>query len=294
MPEETVIVGDANSHFVFRSCHNSQDCKLIRTYSMPLLLYLQGIKISLAVAKYSHFDENHRLYFCSSICSWFFLDLGEIRFLATLSRGVIPFGPELKAVSVTAKGSKYSWLSVSVKGYHQILDSQRLLDDIRDEIDDESPDLYIGVIHKRPSLIEPEKLKPRTYMAFYKTLGFNALESVKDLKSALSSKNHYSIRDGGGGGGGGGDSGRVLGGLIFSSYYTGGSYLDSFPFYKNFPGAPLTGVVCNKEIGRDSTGSSMWRLQDKEDSPAGCSIHVCTTVYLVLSFLPPSSNLLIN
>ena len=117
----------------------------------------------------------------------------------------------------------------------------------------------------------------------------NALESLKVLKSASSSKNRYSMRDAAAGGNGG-----VFGGLIFSCHFRGESYFESFPFYSNFPGAPLAGVVCNKEIGRDSTGSSMWQLQAKEESPARCSLHVCTTVYLVLSYVPPSPNLLTN
>ena len=117
----------------------------------------------------------------------------------------------------------------------------------------------------------------------------NAFENLKVLKSTSSSKNRYSIRDAAAGGNGG-----VFGGLIFSCHYRGESYFDSFPFCSNFPDAPLAGVVCNKEIGRDSTGSSMWQLQAKEESPARCSLHVCTTVYLVLSYVPPSPNLLVN
>ncbi|XP_021286594.1 F-box/LRR-repeat protein At5g63520-like isoform X2 [Herrania umbratica] len=269
MPEETVIVGDASSRFLFRS---------------------GGI--------------------------------GETRFHVTLSTGVMPFGPELRAVSVTSKGSECSWLTACMNGYDEILDSQRLLDDISDEMDDESTDLYIGVIQKRPSSIEPEKLELRTYLAFYEVLGgdeeylvvdgvgirpgdtflfyhsdsdtassscLNAFENLKVLKAASSSKTRYSIRDVAAAGGGGDGNGEVFGCLMFSCHYRGESYFDSFPFYSNFPGAPLAGVVCNKEIGRDSTGSStsMWQ-QAKGESPARCSLHVCTTVYLVLSFVPPS------
>lgn len=117
----------------------------------------------------------------------------------------------------------------------------------------------------------------------------NAFENLKVLKAASSSKTRYSIRDAAAGGGGSND--EVFGGLMFSCHYRGESYFDSFPFYSNFPGAPLAGVVCNREIGRDSTGSStsMWQ-QAKGESPARCSLHVCTTVFLVLSFVPPSAD----
>lgn len=60
--------------------------------------------------------------------------IGETRFHVTLSTGVMPFGPELRAVSVTAKGSECSWLTACMNGYDEILDSQRLLDDISDEV----------------------------------------------------------------------------------------------------------------------------------------------------------------
>ncbi|XVF08677.1 hypothetical protein REPUB_Repub07fG0023700 [Reevesia pubescens] len=293
MPEEAVVVGDASSRFMCRSGHNSHNCN-------EDMFFFDAVALVFARDK----DKPH--------------GIGETRFHATLSTGVMPFGPELKAISVTAKGSECSWLTASMNGYHQILDNQRLLDDISDEMEDESADLYVGVIQKRPSSIEPEKLELRTYLAFYEVLGgddeylvvdgvgikpgdtflfyhsdsetassscLNAFERLKVLKTASSSKNHCSIRNATTAGNGG-----VFGGLMFSSHYRGESYFDSFPFYSNFPGAPLAGMVCNKEIGRDSTSYSMWQ-QAKEESPARCSLHVCTTVYLVLSYDPPSPNL---
>lgn len=84
-------------------------------------------------------------------------------------------------------------------------------------------------------------------------------------------------------------------GDLFQFYHSeihnrGDSYFDSFTFYNNFPaGAPLAGVVCNKEIiGR------MCQSQAKEESSARCFQHVCTTIYLVLSYGPPSPSLLVN
>lgn len=113
----------------------------------------------------------------------------------------------------------------------------------------------------------------------------NAFEKLKVLKpEASSSQNSYSNLDSNGG---------VFGGMLFSSHYRGETYFDSFPIYSNFPGTPLAGIVCNREIGRDSTAASMWQ-EAKEESPARCSLHVCTTVYLLFVYVPPSPNLYIN
>ncbi|KAB2038272.1 hypothetical protein ERO13_D03G113600v2 [Gossypium hirsutum] len=293
MPEETVIVGEASSRFVCKTARNSEEYN-------PDLYFFDAL--ALVFAK----DKNKPP------------GIGETRFHATLSTGVMPFGPELKAISVTAKGTECSWLTASMNGYHQILDSQRLLDDISEEMDDEAADLYIGVIQKRPSSLEHEKMKLRTYLAFYEVLGgdeeylvvdgvgikpgdtflfyhsdsatassscLNAFEKLKVLKpAASSSRNPYSNMDSNGG---------VFGGLLFSSHYRGETYFDSFPIYSNFPGTPLAGIVCNREIGRDSTAASMWQ-EAKEESPARCSLHVCTTVYLVFVYVPPARNLYIN
>ncbi|XVE56554.1 hypothetical protein DITRI_Ditri04bG0020400 [Diplodiscus trichospermus] len=300
MPRETVIVGDASSRFLCSSGHNS------RNYNADLYHF---DAVALVFAR----DKNKPN------------GIGETRFHATLSTGVIPFGPELKALCVTSKGTECSWLIASMNGYHQILDIQRLLDDISDEMDDESADLYIGVIQKRQTSIEPGKFELRTSLAFYEVLGgqeeylivdgvgikpgdtflfyhsdwdtasascLNAYENLRVLNTASSSKNHHFLGDAAGAAGSVGNGG-VFGGLMFSSHYRGESYFDSYPFCSNFPGSPLAGMVCNKEIGRDPAVSSMWQ-QAKEESPARCSLHVCTTVYLVFSYVPPSPYLLLN
>ncbi|XVF49588.1 hypothetical protein PTKIN_Ptkin04bG0024900 [Pterospermum kingtungense] len=276
MPEETVIVGDASSRFLCRSGHITPDYN-------PDLFFVDAVALVFA-------RDKHKPH-----------GIGEVRFHATMSTGVIPFGPELKAVSVAVNDSECSWLVASINGCHQILDSQRLLDDISHEMEDKEAALYIGVIQKRLSPIEPVKLESRKYLAFYEVLGgddaylvvngvgirpgdtflfyhsdsdtassscLNAFENLKVLKTASPLRN------------------LVFGGLIFSCHYHRDPYFHSFPFYSNFPGAPLAGMVCNKEIGRDPTVSSMWQ-QAKNESPARCSLHVCTTFYLVLSYVPP-------
>ncbi|KAK8690840.1 hypothetical protein V6N13_074366 [Hibiscus sabdariffa] len=112
---------------------------------------------------------------------------------------------------------------------------------------DEAAGLYIGVIQKRPSCIEQEKMEPRTYLVFYEVTVANAgylvvkgvgiqpgdtflfyhsdsatasatchsaFEKFQVLNPASSSRNLDS-RDSAGGG----SNGEVFGGLIFSSRY---------------------------------------------------------------------------
>ncbi|KAK8652229.1 hypothetical protein V6N13_061250 [Hibiscus sabdariffa] len=262
MPEETVIVGDACSRLICKSGHNSQ------AYNSDLYFF---DAVALIFAK----DKNKPH------------GIGETQFRSTLSTGVMPFGPELRAITMK----------------------------------DEAAGLYIGVIQKRPSCIEQEKMELRTYLVFYEVIVANAeylvvkgvgiqpgdtflfynldsatasatchsaYEKFQVLNPASSSRNLYS-RDSAGGGGNGG----VFGGLIFSSSYREESYFDSYPIYRNFPGTPLTGIVCGRDIGRDSETSSVWQ-EDKEESPGRCSLHVCTTVYLVFLYIPPSPDLYIN
>ncbi|KAK8686330.1 hypothetical protein V6N13_125355 [Hibiscus sabdariffa] len=301
MSEETVIVGDASSRFICNSGHNSH-----------------------------HYDSD--LYFFDAVALVFAKDknkpqgIGETRFHSTLSAGLVPFGPELRAISVASKGTECSWMTVSMNGFPQLIDSQRLLDDINRELNDEGAELYIGVIQKRPSSIEQETMEMRKYLAFYDVLGgddeylvidgvgvqpgdtflfyhadsstarascLNAFEKFKVLRPASSSSNPWSSFTAGGAQVVGGGKGGVFGGLMFSSHYRGEAYYDSFPIYGNFPGIPIAGLVCSKEIGRDSATSSVWQ-EAKEESPARCSLHVCTSVYLVLSYIPPSPNLQIN
>ncbi|KAK9008751.1 hypothetical protein V6N11_080229 [Hibiscus sabdariffa] len=301
MSEETVIVGDASSRFICNSGHNSH-----------------------------HYDSD--LYFFDAVALVFAKDknkpqgIGETRFHSTLSAGLVPFGPELRAISVASKGTECSWMTVSMNGFPQLIDSQRLLDDINRELNDESAELYIGVIQKRPSSIEQEKMEMRKYLAFYDVLGgddeylviegvgvqpgdtflfyhadsstarsscLNAFEKFKVLRPASSSRNPWSRANAGAAQVVGGGKGGVFGGLMFSSHYRGEAYYDSFPIYGNFPGVPIAGLVCSKEIGRDSATSSVWQ-EAKEESPARCSLHVCTSVYLVLSYIPPPPNLDIN
>ncbi|XP_065860435.1 F-box/LRR-repeat protein At5g63520-like [Euphorbia lathyris] len=83
---------------------------------------------------------------------------------------------------------------------------------------------------------------------------------------------------------------EVFGGLIFSSYLRGETSnlnVESSPFHENFPEVPLAGVFCNGEIGRGS--SSSISQEDDQANYARCCLHYHSTIYLVLSYTPPTS-----
>lgn len=89
------------------------------------------------------------------------------------------------------------------------------------------------------------------------------------------------------------DQTEVFGGFIFSCYSLGGTYfgcpnLNTAPFSLNFPNVPLAGVFCGEAIGRDSSYlSSEGEEEDEKDPSFGrCCLHVYSTVYLAMSYVP--------
>lgn len=62
------------------------------------------------------------------------LDIGEIQFHVAMSTGIIPFGPELRVVSVEDRGAKYSWFTAKMEGGNGTLDAQGLLDDVVEQV----------------------------------------------------------------------------------------------------------------------------------------------------------------
>ena len=63
--------------------------------------------------------------------------VGETRFHFALSAGVVPFGPIHKAVSVKVRGNRSdrsSWLTARKEGLNEVLDGERILHDIYDEV----------------------------------------------------------------------------------------------------------------------------------------------------------------
>lgn len=60
--------------------------------------------------------------------------IGDIQFQIALSEGVATVGPRYKAVSVRASISNSTWLTARREGHREILDGQRILNDINDEV----------------------------------------------------------------------------------------------------------------------------------------------------------------
>jgi hypothetical protein len=114
----------------------------------------------------------------------------------------------------------------------------------------------------------------------------HAFNKLLALKAELKSKNYLRLsnladKD---------DKEEVLGGFIFSCYHRGESFfgdtfVDSYPFCNNFPTAPVAGLFCRGEIARGPK-SLMNEEYDDETSPR-CCVHVYSTIYLVMSYLPP-------
>ncbi|KAJ0111310.1 hypothetical protein Patl1_01242 [Pistacia atlantica] len=294
MHEETVIVGDASACFLFKSGDDS------RIYDGN-----------------SYFFDAVALVFARDKSDAF---KGEIKFHLALSIGVLPFGPKLKAVSVRIHNSDCSWLTARMEGYQEILDSEGLLEDINDQIDDEYPYLYIGVTHQRERSIGLQNSGSRSHLALYEVLGGseeyfavdgigikpgesfifyhsdsdtassssgNAFEDISILKAANSTDHHCTSR---------GVKKEVLGGLIFSCCSRSESLaargnVESLPLSNNFPGIPLAGVFCAGEIGRGGGSASLIRQEENAaevcSMSSRCFLHHYSTVYLVMSYTPP-------
>lgn len=112
----------------------------------------------------------------------------------------------------------------------------------------------------------------------------NASENIRNLKLNSSGKGFLGRRDVANSI----DRKEVLGGFIFSccgrgNSFFGGLNVDSFPFFENFPSAPLAGIFCGGEIGRGKL--SMTGQESQEESPAERRyLHVYSTAYLVISY----------
>ncbi|KAM3752048.1 hypothetical protein ACB098_04G159000 [Castanea mollissima] len=273
MPEETVIVGDERGHFLYRSGNETRN---VSGRTKP-----DAIALTFARDK----DKSS--------------GIGDIQFHVALSNGVSAVGPIYKAASVRVDiPENTTWLTARREGDMHVLDGQRILDDIYDEMEnhtDESPDLYIGVTKRRKYRIESDNTRLITSLALHGVIqgdeqylyvnGVNIKTGDyfqfyhSDSNFALSSStdayvNLKSLKK------------EVFGGLIFACCGRGESFfgrcnVDSSPFLDSFPGVPLAGIFCCGEIGRGS--SSLIGESNKEKS-AHCCMHVFSTVYLAMSY----------
>lgn len=66
---------------------------------------------------------------------WIIKATGEIKFHVALSNGVLPVGDKYKAVSVRTSSTESStWLTAKRERQQEILDGQRILNDINNEV----------------------------------------------------------------------------------------------------------------------------------------------------------------
>ncbi|XAR50348.1 hypothetical protein NMG60_11004643 [Bertholletia excelsa] len=248
---------------------------------------------------------------------------GEIEFHIMSSAGLSPIGPTFKAASVKERyGECSTWLTARREGLHDILDGQTMLSEIDEEIGNriEYPVLYIGVTKRRKCSVGLEKVRWMTSLAFHEVTGGDeeylfvygggiktgdsfrfyhsdpvaalsccskVSEHLKRLKQesqdwACHKSEITAART---------NKGEVFGGIIFACCGRGESFfdrpnVDSSPFLENFPAVPFGGTFCCGEIGRAT--SSLYDREAREPSAVHSSLHYFSTVYLVLSYTPPS------
>lgn len=131
-------------------------------------------------------------------------------------------------------------------------------------------------------------IKTGDIFQFYYSDPNTALASLTKVHDALKSihleKNSKSSK------GDGDNATNVFGGIIFACYSRGESFfgrqnVDSSPFLENFPGVPVSGIFCGGEMVRPCTTVIG---QCEGASPISCCLHVYSTVYLAMSYTPPS------
>ncbi|XP_058786372.1 F-box/LRR-repeat protein At5g63520 isoform X2 [Vicia villosa] len=293
MPKDTVIVGDERGCSVFRYGNDSRNA-----YS-----YRKG------------FIEAVALVFAQDRTR----SSGNIRFHVAFSIGVSPVGGKYKAASVRTNSADYStWLTAKREWHQEPLDGETILHDINTLLENhiEPPELYIGVTKNRKVSIGAEKPMPRTCIAYHGVVGGDeeylyvdgmgiktgdifqfyhsdpnaALASLTEVRDALNNmkleRNSRSVK----GDGEIENATNVFGGILFACYGRGHSFFgrpnaDSSPFLEIFPGVPLAGIFCCGEMVRPCTTLIG---QSPDAKPISCFLHVYSSVYLVMSYDPPS------
>ncbi|XP_021287101.1 F-box/LRR-repeat protein At5g63520 [Herrania umbratica] len=150
MSSETIIVGDERSQFVYRSGDVS------RNVSSSLKCSPDAVALVFARDR----DKAH--------------GVEDIEFHFALSNGVSAIGPRLKAASVKVSNSEsVTWLTAKREGQHEVLDGQRMLDDINYEMENhmECVDLYIGVTRLRNCSVGSDKPRLMASLALHGVVG---------------------------------------------------------------------------------------------------------------------------
>lgn len=290
MPMDTVVLGDERGCSVFRCGNDSRHaCGSKGCIEAVALVFAQ--------------DRNR--------------SSGNIRFHVAFSNGVSPVGGRYKAASVrTNKSDCSTWLTAKREGHQQPLDGQTILHDINTLLENhiEPPELYIGVTKHRKVSIGAEKPMPRTCIAYHGVVGGDeeylyvdgmgiktgdifqfyhsdpnvALASLTEVRGSLKKfklgRNSRSSENDGD------NAINVFGGIVFACYGRGESFFgrlnaDSSPFLENFPGVPLAGMFCGGEMVRPCT-TMIGLCPDAK--PISCFLHVYSSVYLLMSYDPPS------
>ncbi|KAL7099310.1 hypothetical protein ACP275_09G075700 [Erythranthe tilingii] len=293
-PEDTFIVGDADSQFLYGSNIGENITMSPGTTCAAVALVLTR-------------DMNKPL------------GIGETKFDVMLSTGVSPIGPTYKANSVKHNKSS-TWLTGSRETARQHLDGESILEEIYDQLGDRIlyPAFYVGVTKRRKCSVGTEKVRRMQFHEFHEVLGgdeeylfvnYPGIKTgdpfrfyISDSKAALSSSNDVSDKlrhlkldcerrnNHASGGFGYSDKVKVFGGIIFSCCGRGDPFfgqprIDSSTFLNNFPGVTFGGTYCAGEIARGNLG--LYEPDDEEHSFIHCNQHVFGAVYLVLSYFPP-------
>ncbi|KAM7279602.1 hypothetical protein ACFE04_006736 [Oxalis oulophora] len=271
MSSETFIVGEERSKFMYRSLNESE---------YVLGSQAQAVAIVFARDRYKPHD------------------IGDIEFHFALSKGLSTIGPKYKAASVRVNNA--TWLTARREENQEILDGQQILNNINEELENRigSPDLYIGVTKRRKCSIGTSKgdyitsleyhgvaggdeqylyvegggIRTGDWFRFYHSDPSAALHSLRKVSDNLKTLSND-------------DKKEAFGGFVFAccgrgkSFFGGDDNHESAPFIKNFPEVPLAGVFCGGEVGRISF--------EEENTTGKISLHVYSSVYLVMSYTPP-------
>ncbi|XP_049390521.1 F-box/LRR-repeat protein At5g63520-like isoform X3 [Solanum stenotomum] len=249
--------------------------------------------------------------------------VGETQFHVMLSTGISSIGPTYKAVSVRERSSDYStWLTAKREAVHGSLDGQTILDQIYDELGGHNncPVLYVGVTKRRKCSIGQEKPSWISTHEFHEVLrgdeeylyvhgvgirsgdSFRFYHASSDLARAscntvannfrhLKQLLNYERVDHTNSNSVAMQKKPVFGGIMFAccgrgKLFFGEPNVDGSPFLENFSGVTFSGTYCTGEIA--CADLSSYEQGSQEHSSIRCNLHVFSTVYLVMSYTPPS------
>ncbi|XP_021775844.1 F-box/LRR-repeat protein At5g63520-like [Chenopodium quinoa] len=224
---------------------------------------------------------------------------GKIEFHFAVGAGVTAVGTTYQVVSAKMRTPDFTtWLTAKREGENEILDGEGLLHDFEMEMGDPVPnyDLHIGIRKRRKYSIGSEQAR------YVKTVAYHPVQEgdeqylyvggldiktgdtfrfyIPDREYALDScatvsENFGKLKDK-----------DIIGGLVFSCCGRGEFFfekpnVDSSPFLDNFPNIPLAGMFCGTEIGRGFPN-----LGQEEASES--LLHAYSSIYLLLSYIPPT------